>query len=450
MRKNNTVFIFAVVLALSAVLSCAGIFVKRAKYERLMSDVAASIEKDTAAAQNEEESEYPMYTVIGDDFVSMKETASDDAEEVNKVYPGSIVEFMGDAADGYAYIRGKGSTVSGYVKKEFIQESDFIYSLAPLTVVDADSKTYSYDEMINDIAELDEKYESFSSEVIATTADGRDIFRLKIGDAPKKMLFYGALNGTDYMTSQLLMKQAEYYAHYMSEGLFGGYKYSDLFSNVCIEIIPMVNPDGVSISQWGVDIIHDEAMREVVNNTFYTDRNSGYSDKLKTEYYTYWKANANGIDLTKNFPDGFEEMNSRKSISLENHKGRTALSEIESKALAGVIEKSDYCVVIGYTAEGNCVSYIGDMEDDDEAKMHRAFANGIAAFTKYPCAVDSSAYTHYGSPLLYSVNKGMFAVEIGISGNEAPLDADDLQEPWIKLRELPALIAQQFLYVESE
>ena len=264
------------------------------------------------------------------------------------------------------------------------------------------------------------------------------------------MLFYGALNGTDYMTAQLLMKQAEYYAHYMSEGLFEGYKYSDLFANVSIEIIPMVNPDGVSISQWGADIIQDDVMREAVKNTFYTDRSSGYSDKLKTEYYTYWKANANGIDLTKNFPDGFEEMNSRKGISLEGYKGRTALSEPESAALARVIDKADYCAVIGYTAEGSCVSYIGDMEDDDEARMQKAFANGIAAFTRYPCAADTSSYTHYGSPLLYSTLKGMLTMEIGISANEAPLAADDLQEPWIKLRELPALIAQQFLDIEEE
>lgn len=445
MHKNNTIFMVSAAIVLCAAVSVGSVLIRKSKDRKLREDVIAAVNNETVTAIGGEYEEYPMYEVIGDDFVTMKKTASDDAEEINKVYPGSIVEFMGDAADGYAYIRGKGSTVAGYVKKENIKKSDFVYSLSPLTVVDADTSTYSYEEMVGDIAELDEKYDVFSSEVVGQTQDKRDIYKLKIGNGDKKILFYGSLNGTDYMTSQLLMKQAEYYAHYMSDGLFNGYRYVDLFNNVSIEILPMVNPDGVSICQWGADILTDESLIENVKNIFYTDRDYGYSNAAKTIYYTYWKANASGVDITRNFPDGFDEINTLRGSSHKGYKGDAAFSEIESKTLAGVIDSGDYLCVIGYKAEGGSVSYIGDLPQKDFQKKEKAFADVISAFSKYPKSGDTSSYTYYGSPILYSENKGILSVEIGLSNQTAPLGMDALQEPWTKLRELPAFIAQRFL-----
>lgn len=444
MHKNNTIFTVSAVIVLCAAVSVGGIFVRKTKDRKLREDVISAVNNETASAIGGEYEEYPMYEVIGDDFVTMKKTASDDAEEINKVYPGSIVEFMGDAADGYAYIRGKGSTVAGYVKKENIKKSDFVYSLSPLTVVDTDTSTYSYEEMVGDIAELEEKYEAFSSEVVGQTQDKRDIYKIKIGNGDKKILFYGALNGTDYMTSQLLMKQAEYYAHYISDGLFEGIKYADLFNNVSIEILPMVNPDGVSICQWGADILTDERLIEKVKNIFYTDRDYGYSNTAKTIYYNYWKANASGVDITRNFADGFDEINTLRGPSHKGYKGAAAFSETEAKTLADVIAGGNYLCVIGYKAEGGNVSYIGDLSQKDFQKREKEFADGISSFSKYPKAGDASSYTYYGSPILYSANKGILAVEIGLSNQTAPLGMDALQEPWTKLRELPAFAAQQF------
>lgn len=445
MRKKNTIFMISAVLVLCAAVSAGGILVRKSRNQKLRADVLNALNSEETAVIGNDYEEYPMYEVIGDDFVPMKETASDDSEEINKVYPGSIVEFMGDAADGYAYIRGKGSTVAGYVKQDSIRKSDFVYSLAPLTVVDTDTSTYSYEEMVGDIAELDEKYDAFSSEVVAQTQDKRDVYKLKIGNGSKKMLFYGALNGTDYMTTQLLMKQAEYYAHYMTDGLFNGYRYADLFDNVSIEIVPMVNPDGVSICQWGADILTDSQMSENVKNVFYTDRDYGYSNVAKTIYYSCWKSNASGVDITRNFPDGFSEINTLRGPSHKGYKGTEAFSEIESKTLANIIDSGNYCCVIGYKAEGGSVSYIGDLTEKSFSKAEKAFANGISAFSKYPQIGDTSSYTYYGSTILYSVNKGVLAVEIGLSSQTAPLTMEALQEPWTKLRELPAFIAQQFL-----
>ena len=446
MKKGKATFSIILVILLCAAMTATGIVVKHRKYNSMMQQVRASIEQDMSNAEETQPGEeYPLYIVTGDDFVVMRKTASDEAEEINQVYPGSVVEFMGDAADGYAYIRGKGSSVAGYIKKENLRESDFIYSLAPLEVVDTESSMYSYEEMVNDIKQLDEKYDSLSCVSIGKSADGREIYKLSIGNAPKKMLFYGALNGTDYMTSQLLMKQAEYYAHYMTDGIFEGYKYSDLFSNVQIDIIPMANPDGVCISQLGADIIIREDLNEKVKNTFYTDHSYGYSNEIKTLYYNYWKANAQGVDINRNFSDGFSNSAELKGPSHSGYKGANAFSEPETATLADAIDNGGYCAVIGYTAEGGCVTYVGNLENKETNTFLSRFATVVSQFTKYPLGGDITSYSRGGSALLYSTMKGIPTVEIGISANKAPLPINDLQEAWIKLRELAALIAMQML-----
>lgn len=446
MKKGKATFSIILIILLCAAMTATGIIVKRRRHDALMQEVRAAVEQDASnAPQTQAGEEYPLYIVTGDDFVIMRQTASDEAEEINQVYPGSVVELMGDAADGYAYIRGKGSSIAGYIKKEHLKESDFIYSLSPLEIVDTESSMYSYQEMENDIKQLDDKYDSFSYTSIGKSADGREIYKLSVGNAPKKMLFYGALNGTDYMTTQLLMKQAEYYAHYMADGIFEGYKYSDLFSNVQIDIIPMANPDGVCISQLGADIIIREDLKERLKNTFYTDRSYGYSNDIKTLYYNYWKANAEGVDINRNFPDGFNDAAELKGPSCSGYKGSHAMSEPETAVLADVIDKGGYCAVIGYTAEGSCVTYVGNLENNETNTSLRRFATGISQFTKYPLGGDITSYSRGGSMLLYSTMKGIPTVEIGISANKAPLLIYDLQEPWIKLRELAALIAQQML-----
>jgi g-D-glutamyl-meso-diaminopimelate peptidase len=443
---KNKFIAAAVALALCAAVSTGAVLVKRHRYSRLMSEVAAAVSADAAAGDVQNPTDdYPLFVVTGNDFVPMQRTASDDAEEINKVYPGSIVEFMGDAADGYAYIRGKGSSIAGYVKKEFLKKSDFVYSLSELNIVDTDSSMYSYEEMENDIKQLAETYECLTYSSIGQSADGRELYKLSIGSGEKKMLLYGAMYGTDYTASQLLMKQAEYYAHYINSGIYEGYLYSDLFSNVSIDIIPMANPDGVCINQWGADILLDDTLKQSVKDTFYSDRSYGYTTEVKTVYYSTWKSNANGVDLTRSFPVGFDNAPTLKGSSYTGYKGSEPLAESETKALADLIDNCGYGAVIGLKAEGSCVTYIGDSDSNAVRSVMRDFAKDISEMSNYPLNKDCSSYSCGGSLLLYAADKNIPSVEIGISGSKAPLKADDLQEPWIKLRELPAFIAKMML-----
>lgn len=443
MKKN--IFTGAVILAVCAALSVCSVFVYKYKNKQLREDISAAIKHDSRSINTNAEKDYPSYTVTGDDFISMRAAPTESSEEINKIYPGSIVEYMSDASDGYAYIRGKGSSIAGYVKKKYLKKSEFVYSVAEMNIVDTDSAIYSYEEMLDDINELDRKYDALSVSSIAKTEDGLDIYKVSVGNAPKKILFLGGVSGTDYLASQILMKQAEYYAHYIGKGYFNGYRYSDLIQNVSFDIVPMVNPDGVRINQCGPDVIISDTLREKVKNTFYTDSSYGYTNDVKTTYYTSWRANANGVDINLNFPYGFENTPLLKDISHSGFKGESPLCEKESKVIADLIDSGDYCAVIMYSTDGDGVSYIGDTEYININDIMDKFAESVSDFVNYPISGNTASYTGGGSIVMYCTQKGIPSSRIGISANKGIPKARDLQEPWTKLRELPVFLAQRYL-----
>ena len=115
------------------------------------------------------------------------------------------------------------------------------------TYVDVSKQLYSYDAMVEDITLLTADHEGFFAyESIATTSQGRNVWLIKFGnlDAENKVFITGSIHAREYMCSQLIMRMLEEYTLHFDV-------YRNAFSNVCFYILPMVNPDGVSISQYG-------------------------------------------------------------------------------------------------------------------------------------------------------------------------------------------------------
>ena len=133
-----------------------------------------------------------------------------------------------------------------------------------------DPRIYSYDDMMRDVQVLEVLYpDDFSAETLAQTADGRQVQLLVVGNplAEKKIFVNGAIHGREYITGQLVMKQAAAFLRHLQNG--DSYKeqsYRSLMEDCAIYAVPMVNPDGISISQYGLEGILTETVRKNVEH----------------------------------------------------------------------------------------------------------------------------------------------------------------------------------------
>ena len=124
--------------------------------------------------------------------------------------------------------------------------------------------------------------------------------------------------------------------------------------------MPMVNPDGVTISQYGPKKIRNATLRK---NLYKIAK--GFSFKE-------WKANARGVDINRNYAEGFNRKGA-KAPAHKNYTGNTPVSEPETKAQISVVEKVQPNVVICYHQAGEVMYHLN----------HTKLSNMLYSMTHY-------------------------------------------------------------------
>lgn len=191
-------------------------------------------------------------------------------------------------------------------------------------IVGRDHQKYTYNEMKADIRLLAKRYPGkVSYSVIGKSEDGRNIYNVVLGNpnAKKSMIVVAAIHGVEYMTSLVCMNQIEYYLqNYWAR--IDGKRVKDTLGNIAIHYIPMANPDGVTLSQFGVKRIRNVLLRMKLRKI--------------TKNTRYWKANAKGVNLNGNFPILFKKKGKPSGVG---YTGPRACSESESQAINGLVKQ---------------------------------------------------------------------------------------------------------------
>lgn len=212
-------------------------------------------------------------------------------------------------------------------------------------IVTPSAQGYMYPDLVDDLAALADAYGAyFTYESIGKSVDGREIFACVVGnpDAEKRILLTGGIHGKEYLSSLVVMTQVEYYLANRETGRYNGLSYAELLDTHAFYVLPMINPDGVMLALCGIESMQTPEARAAVEKVFADNKRDGLTgaDDINVYLAYNWKANANGVDLNRNFAlSNWEEVNTGiLSPCFRNYKGPHAASEPETQAVSAYVE----------------------------------------------------------------------------------------------------------------
>ncbi len=382
-----------------------------------------------------------------------------------KIYNGTEVTITGKAKDNNYYeclYEGE----KYLVNKSYVTFNDlFPFDYSKFEVVDPSDKAYSYSHMEKDIFELAEKYpEHFSYYSAGKTPDNHEMYICTVGnpEAPKCVYITAAAHAREYCTSLLLMMEMEYYLKTYEEGYYLDVNYKDMLNEICFVLLPMQNPDGVDLSiAGGPSAIRDLGLRLEIQNMFNKEDKEYYEQykKHNSLIYRRWKANAQGIDLNRNYPFGWEKMNESTQPASTGYRGETPLSApeviIQINVLKELMKEKDVVFCISYHATGNDLSWEVEGMEKEFKKEVETIVNKIVYVTSYQPNMNNMGLYDDGVPLGGYTDwlngehiVPAITIEILPGSVYLPLDGYNMQDAWVANRQVWAVIGEN--YYEGE
>ncbi|MGN1201892.1 MAG: M14 family zinc carboxypeptidase [Eubacterium sp.] len=266
---------------------------------------------------------------------------------------------------------------------------------------------YTYDNLMSDIAVLQEQYGDIVQPIkVCDTVDGRDVCDIVVGDqqSDNQILIIGAMHAREYITSQVVMRQLCDYLSIASgecDDEYNGISKKALSEDVTVHFIPMSNPDGVSISQFGLEGINNQSVRDFIVSISDGD-------------YEQWKSNAEGTDLNRNFDAGWDEYIGSEGPSSDKYKGTSPGSSYEAAGLIKLTEDYGFKRTISYHTCGALI-YWYYKQTDAVLEESKFFAQQISDETGYPLdsnyqAVDAAGYKDWA---VYKMGIPSLTIEVG-------------------------------------
>lgn len=269
-------------------------------------------------------------------------------------------------------------------------------------IVSKKNPKYDYEKMVSDLRKIHAKYPAKTYLYsLGKTADKRDIWCIRIGKpgADRKLMINAAIHAREWKNVQVLMRQ--------TEDMLRDYRdYKERFQKTCIYIIPMDNPDGVSISQYGFDAIRNKKLRKLCKKI-------GNAKK--------WKANARGVDLNDNFPAGFQKNPRKKKPDYMAYPGKKAASEKETKHLMRLINETKPKAVLNLHSTGSVIYWDFDVDEELHDKLYQ-FASKVNSFNKYMMMPPNGSTRATGGLADWlNYEKGIASITIETGTVECPL-----------------------------
>ncbi len=288
--------------------------------------------------------------------------------------------FSGDALRSYALRLGN---AQGFTDKAAATQTASVKSCVEFF------EDYTYEQMCMDIDELEAQYpQLITSFCIGASEEGRELKAFSFGRGAREIILVGSIHASEFVTTTVLMTIVDRYAAgYVNDDEYEGMSYRELLDGVKFIVVPMLNPDGVKIAQLGPEGSADPKRT--------------YSMDLRSAGYYGWKANANGVDLNRNFPFMWWNANGVYIPSSKFYHGPSAGSESETQAMLALMKNTPYCMLGDFHIYGNVIYWDDDQWDGAPFKQT---AQRLCAETGYADFGDEPLESFGGYLVNYSRN----------------------------------------------
>ncbi|MDZ5471006.1 M14 family metallopeptidase (plasmid) [Bacillus sp. 31A1R] len=272
-------------------------------------------------------------------------------------------------------------------------------------------KRYDSSRLFRDIGELREAYPFIEVNTIGESVLGKPLYEIKLGRGSKKVHLNASFHANEWITSPIIMTLLNSYLLSLTNNSpIRGLNMLNLYNQVELSIVPMVNPDGVDLVLNGPP----EAVREEVINI-----NKGSTD------FTGWKANINGVDLNNQYPAKWEiekERKEPKSPAPRDYPGDAPLTEPEAIAMADLASREGFNRMLAFHTQGE-EFYWG--YEGLEPPESRVLATEFERVSGYQAIQNIDSHAGFKDWFIKEFRRPAFTLELGRGINPLPLSQFD-------------------------
>ncbi len=255
---------------------------------------------------------------------------------------------------------------------------------------------YHHEKLSRDLSHLQKQYPFLRIDSFGQSVQHRCLFRIRLGKGKKRLHLNGAHHGMEWITSAMLVAFVSEMADCLMNGRLFFHESPHKLLNTCtLEIVPMVNPDGVEYA--------------------------------RKHPHLRWQSNANGVDLNHNYPAKFyegkllEEQNGILGPGATRFSGYHPLDQPETYSLAKLICQNPPDIVIAFHSQGK------EIYDEFDGKQHRdarRIACRLAEASGYKVCIPTgfSSFSGMKDWIIERFRIPAFTVEVGEGTNPLPME----------------------------
>jgi g-D-glutamyl-meso-diaminopimelate peptidase len=262
-------------------------------------------------------------------------------------------------------------------------------------------------KLIKQITYFKKIFPFISVNTIGTSVLNQPIHEIRIGKGAKKVHMNASFHANEWITTMVLMSLVNnYLLSLTSREKLNKLEAINLYNDVELSVVPMVNPDGVDLVLNGPPAMHSEEVISI---------NQGSDD------FIHWKANIRGVDLNNQYPAKWEIEQQRKvpkSPAPRDFPGSSPLTEPEAISMAELIKKNHFDRILAFHTQGEEFYWGYEGLEPQESEL---LAKEFERVSGYRAIRNVDSHAGFKDWYIQEFKRPGFTLELGKGINPLPL-----------------------------